>query len=94
MQTALAGVSSELVLQIAEAAAVVASAIAGMIIASNKRGWISSARSPLHVSTRSAAARCGTCCSTTDPSTGWRTGGSSSRSRRVEKSEDRDYPPS
>ncbi len=37
MQAALAGVSSELVLQIVEAAAVVASAIAGMIIASNKR---------------------------------------------------------
>ena len=37
MQGALAGVSSELVLQIVEAAAVVASAIAGMIIASSKR---------------------------------------------------------
>lgn len=37
MQVAVAGVSSEFVLQIVEAAAVVASAIAGMIVASNKR---------------------------------------------------------
>jgi uncharacterized membrane protein YeiH len=37
MQAALSGVNSQLVLQIVEAAAVVASALAGMIIASNKR---------------------------------------------------------
>lgn len=37
MQNALASVNSQLVLQIVEAAAVVVSAIAGMIIASNKR---------------------------------------------------------
>lgn len=37
MEAALAGVSSHLVLEIVEAAAVVASAIAGMIVASNKR---------------------------------------------------------
>lgn len=37
MQEALAGVNSRLVLEIVEAAAVIVSAIAGMIIASNKR---------------------------------------------------------
>lgn len=37
MESALAGVNSRLVLQIIEAAAVVASAIAGMIVASNKQ---------------------------------------------------------
>src|SRR5689334_17807713 len=37
MEQALAGVSSQLVLSVVEAAAVIASAIAGMIIASNKR---------------------------------------------------------
>src|SRR5689334_24339981 len=36
MDSALAGVNSQLVLQVIEAAAVVASAIAGMIVASNK----------------------------------------------------------
>ena len=37
MESALAGIHSALVLQVIEAAAVVASAIAGMIVASNKR---------------------------------------------------------
>jgi uncharacterized membrane protein YeiH len=37
MEAALSGVSSQLVLEIVEAAAVIVSAIAGMIIASNKR---------------------------------------------------------